>query len=132
MAKNVLICDDVAFVRSTLSRILVQAGYQVVGEAKDGQEAIQMYAKLRPDVVTMDIVMPMMSGIEATRKIVKMDKEAKIVIITAMGQENFVMEAINAGARDYLIKPFKSEEVLRTLDRLTEPQTSKSKEQKMG
>lgn len=132
MAKNVLICDDVAFVRTTLSRILTQAGYQVVGEAKDGQEAIQMYAKLRPDVVTMDIVMPMMSGIEATRKICKMDKDAKIVIITAMGQENFVMEAINAGAKDYLIKPFKSDEVLRTLDRLTETQTGKKKEQNTG
>jgi two-component system chemotaxis response regulator CheY len=117
MSKKVLIVDDVAFVRKTLSEILTQAGYQVVAEAADGQEAIEKYIATRPDLVTMDVVMPMMSGIEATRRIMKLDKTAHIVIISAMGQENLVMEAINVGARDYVLKPFSAADVLKTLDR---------------
>lgn len=117
MARTVLIADDVAFVRKTLSEILTAAHYQVVGEAKDGQEAYSLYMRLKPDLVTMDVVMPVMSGVEATRKIMKSDKEAKIVVISAMGQENLVMESINVGAKDYLLKPFSAEEVLKTIDR---------------
>lgn len=117
MAKTVLIVDDVAFVRKTLADILTQAGYQVVGEAADGLQAVELYSRLKPDLVTMDVVMPQMSGIDATRKILKSDKDAKVVIITAMGQENFVMEAINVGARDYILKPFRAEDVLKTLER---------------
>ena len=117
MARTVLIADDVAFVRKTLSEILTAAHYQVVGEAKDGQEAVQLYMRLKPDLVTMDVVMPVMSGVEATRKIIKADKDAKIVVISAMGQENLVMESINVGAKDYLLKPFTAEEVLKTIDR---------------
>src|SRR5262245_58060192 len=116
MAKTVLIVDDVAFVRKTLAAIFADAHYQVVGEAADGMEALNLYAQLRPDVVTMDIVMPQMSGIDATRKILKLHKEAKVVIISAMGQENLVMEAINVGAKDYILKPFTAEEVIRTID----------------
>jgi two-component system chemotaxis response regulator CheY len=118
MARKVLIVDDVAFVRKTLARILSEANYQVVGEAEDGITAIQMYRKLQPDLVTMDIVMPNMSGIEATRKIVQLDKGARIVMISAMEQENLVMESINAGARDYLLKPFTTEDLLKTLERV--------------
>ena len=117
MAKTVLIVDDIAFVRKTLSEILSRAHYQVVGEAADGTEAIDLYMKLRPDIVTMDVVMPQMSGIDATRKIVKADKKAKIVIISAMGQENLVMEAIDVGAKDYILKPFTTEDVLKTIER---------------
>jgi len=117
MAKTILIVDDVAFVRKTLTQILTDAHYQVVGEASDGQEAIDLYAKLRPDLVTMDVVMPEMSGIEATRRIIKVDGEARIVIISAMGQENLVMEAINVGAKDYLLKPFSTQDVLKTIER---------------
>jgi len=117
MAKTVLIVDDIAFVRRTLSDILTSAHYQVIGEATDGNEAVDLYMKLRPNIVTMDVVMPQMSGIDATRRIIKLDKEAKIVIISAMGQENLVMEAINVGARDYILKPFSAEDVLKTIDR---------------
>jgi two-component system, chemotaxis family, chemotaxis protein CheY len=117
MARTVLIVDDVAFVRKTLSEILSEAHYQVVGEAADGAEAITQYMKLRPDVVTMDIVMPNVSGIEAARKIIAADKNARIVIISAMGQENLIMEAINVGAKDYLLKPFSAADVLKTVER---------------
>jgi two-component system chemotaxis response regulator CheY len=117
MAKTVLIVDDIAFVRKTLTDILTQAHYQVIGEATDGSEAVNLYAKLRPDIVTMDVVMPQMSGIDATRRIIKLDKNAKVVIISAMGQENLVMEAINVGAKDYILKPFSAEEVLKTIER---------------
>lgn len=116
MPKTVLIVDDIEFVRKTLAQILTAADYRVVGEAADGAEAVAAYARLRPDLVTMDIVMPNLSGIEAAKKILQIDSEARIVIISAMGQENLVMEAINLGARDYLLKPFSSQDVLKTLE----------------
>ena len=119
MAKTVLIVDDIAFVRKTLSDILTQAHYQVVGEACDGAEAIELYQKLRPDIVTMDVVMPQMSGIDAARRILKMDRNAKVIIISAMGQDNLIMEAINVGAKDYIMKPFTAEDVLKTINRIT-------------
>ena len=117
MSKTVLIVDDVAFVRKTLTDILTEAHYQVVGEASDGAQALDLYTKLRPDLVTMDIVMPNMSGIDATKKILKADKDARVIIISAMGQESLVMEAINVGAKDYILKPFSSMDVLKTLER---------------
>ncbi len=117
MQKTVLIVDDISFVRKTLSDILTAAHYQVVGEASDGAEAVNLYAQLRPDIVTMDVVMPMMSGIDATRRIIKADKHAKVIIISAMGQENLVMEAINVGAKDYILKPFSTEDILKTVER---------------
>lgn len=118
MARTVLVVDDIAFVRKTLSDILKSAHYQVVGEAQNGLEAVDMYTRLKPDVVTMDIVMPELSGIEATRRIIKKFKDARIIMITAMDQEQLIMDAINAGARDYLVKPFTSTDVLRALDHL--------------
>jgi two-component system chemotaxis response regulator CheY len=112
---TVLIVDDVAFVRSTLAKILSDNGYEVVGEAASGAEAIEQFSRLNPDIVTMDVVMPKMSGIEAARKIVKATPGARVIMISAMGQEALVMEAIHAGARDYLLKPFSSDEILKTL-----------------
>ncbi len=117
MARNVLIVDDIAFVRKVLAEILSEAHFQIVGEAEDGTQAVEMYQKLQPDIVTMDVVMPEMSGIEATRKILKMDKNAKVIMISALGQENLVMEAINVGAKDYILKPFTKEDVLKTVER---------------
>ena len=118
MSKTVLIVDDIPFVRQTLTEILAQAHYQVIGEAATGLEGVQQYQKLKPDLVTMDIVMPEMSGIEATRKILKLNPHAKVVIISAMGQEQLVMEAINVGALDYILKPFTAQDVLKTAERV--------------
>lgn len=118
MAKTILVVDDVAYVRKTLTQILTAAHYQVVGEAKDGQEAVDLFVKLRPDLVTLDVVMPKMSGIEAARRIIRLDKDARMIIISAMGQEHLVMEAINVGARDYILKPFAASDVLKTVERI--------------
>ena len=127
MAKTVMIVDDVAFVRKTLAQILTKAHYQVIAEAQDGQEAIQMHRKLRPDIITMDIVMPKMGGLEATRKIMEIDREAKIVIVSALGQEHLVMESINAGARDFILKPFSAAEITRALDHLLAGEVSEGR-----
>ncbi len=118
MIKTILVVDDIAFVRKTLTEIFTEAHYEVIGEAADGKEAIDLFNKLKPDLVTLDLVMPKMSGIEAARQIIKSDPHAKIMMITAMSQENLVMEAINAGVRDYLLKPFAAQDVLRTAERI--------------
>lgn len=120
MAHSVLIVDDIPFVRRALARVITNAGYMVVGEASDGSEALAMYKRLKPDVITMDIVMPKVSGIDATRAIMKEHPEAMVIIISAMGQENLVTEAIQSGAKDYIMKPFTDEEVIRTIERLIE------------
>lgn len=117
MAKTVLIVDDVAFVRKTLAEVLTEAGYSVVGEAADGEEAISQWGKLRPDIVTMDVVMPKVSGIEATKQIMKLDRNAIVVMISAMDQIHLVMEAIHVGAKDYIQKPFHSEDVRNVMER---------------
>jgi two-component system chemotaxis response regulator CheY len=117
MAKTVLIVDDIAFVRKTLIEILSKANYQVIGEAADGAEAVSLYQKFRPDIVTMDVVMPKMSGIEATRQILKFNEDAKVIIVSAMGQESLVMEAVNVGAKDYILKPFSTDEILKTMEK---------------
>lgn len=114
---RILIVDDVAFVRNALSTLLSENGFDVVGEASSGIEAIEQFSKLSPDLVTMDVVMPKMSGIEAIRKLVKANPGARVVVISAMGQESLVMEAINAGAQDYILKPFSTQEVIETLKR---------------
>ena len=117
MNKTVLIVDDVAFVRKTLAELLTDGGYTVVGEAADGEEAVEKWKTLRPALVTMDVVMPKMSGIEAARQILKHDKNALVVMVSAMDQIHLVMEAINAGAKDYIQKPFHSTEVLNVVTR---------------
>lgn len=117
MTKTILVVDDIAFVRKTLTEIFTEGHYEVIGQAADGKEAIELFTKLKPDLVTLDLVMPKMSGIEAARQIIKTDPHAKLIMITAMAQENLVMEAINAGIRDYILKPFTAQDILRTAER---------------
>lgn len=118
MAKRILITDDALFMRVTLKNILTQHGYEVVGEAKDGVEAVDLYNKLQPDLVTMDITMPEMDGIEALKKIRANDDGAIIVMCTAMGQKNMVVEAIKAGAKDFIVKPFQPERVIEAVEKV--------------
>lgn len=118
MKRTVLIVDDVPFVRKILKEILQDGLFEVIGEAADGHEAVNLYTQFKPDIVTMDIVMPKLGGIEATRKICDMDNEARIVVVSAMNQETMVMDAISAGARDYILKPFSAPDVLNTLNRI--------------
>lgn len=112
MSKRVLIVDDAVFMRNMIRDIFASGGFDVVGEAANGLEAIEKFRELRPDIVTMDIVMPFKSGIEATREIVAAHPGALVVMCSALGQESLVMEAIEAGATDFIVKPFKDDEVL--------------------
>ncbi|MEN6325861.1 MAG: response regulator [Syntrophomonas sp.] len=116
--KNVLIVDDAMFMRYSLRQMLENNNYNVVGEADNGMNALIKYKELDPDIVTMDITMPEIDGIEAVRLIKKVDPKAKIVMISAMGQESMVRDAIVAGAQGFLVKPFKEEEVVKALGRL--------------
>ena len=118
MGHRVLVCDDAIFMRTMISDILSGAGYDVVGEAETGVQAIERYKALRPDLVTMDIVMPDMGGIEAVREIVKGDADAKILMCSAMGQQALVVEAIQAGAKDFVVKPFQPSRVLEAVQRV--------------
>ena len=118
MLRTVLICDDAVFMRTMLSDILTQAGFAVVGQAQTGEEAVAKYRDLQPDLVTMDIVMPDMGGIEAVRKIVEEYPDANILMCSAMGQQSLVVEAIQAGARDFIVKPFQPGRVLEAVQRV--------------
>ena len=118
MNQTVLVCDDAIFMRTMISDILSQAGFEVVGEAESGLQAVEKYRMLKPDLVTMDIVMPDMGGIEAVREICKGDPEAKILMCSAMGQQALVVEAIQAGAKDFVVKPFQPSRVLEAVQRV--------------
>lgn len=118
MAKGVLIVDDAAFMRMMIKNILVEGGYEVLGEAENGKKAIELYEELEPDLVTMDITMPEMDGIEAVKKILEIDKEAKIIMCSAMGQQAMVIDAIQAGAKDFVVKPFKADRVLEAVEKV--------------
>ena len=118
MNRTVLICDDAIFMRTMISDILTQAGFEVVGEAESGSQAVEKYRSLKPDLVTMDIVMPDMGGIDAVREICKDDPEARILMCSAMGQQALVVEAIQAGAKDFVVKPFQPSRVLEAVQRV--------------
>ncbi len=118
MAHSVLVCDDAIFMRTMIADILSSAGYEVVGEAETGAQAVQKYRQLKPDLVTMDIVMPDMGGIDAVREICKTDPDAKILMCSAMGQQALVVEAIQAGAKDFVVKPFQPSRVLEAVQRV--------------
>lgn len=112
MGKTILVVDDAAFMRMMIKEILTKNGYQVVGEADNGLNAIDKYEELKPDLVTMDITMPEMDGITAVKEIRKKNPNAKIIMCSAMGQQAMVIDAIQAGARDFIVKPFQPERVL--------------------
>lgn len=116
--KRVLVVDDAAFMRISLKNILEKAGYEVVGEAENGAVAIKKYKELSPDIVTMDITMPEMDGVQALKEIKKGDANAKVIMISAMGQESYVKDAVLAGAKGFIIKPWKEETVLSALAKL--------------
>jgi two-component system chemotaxis response regulator CheY len=122
MGLRILIADDALFMRNMLREIFVKAGFQVVGEAANGVEAVERYHELRPDLVTMDIVMPLKSGIEALQQITSEDPDARVVMCSALGQEALVIEAVQAGAKDFIVKPFKEERVLDVVKRVTKNQ----------
>lgn len=112
MKPRVLVVDDAIFMRKMISDILISNGMDVVGEADTGSVAIERYLELKPDLVTMDIIMPEMNGIDAVRKIIEADSNARIVMCSALGQQALVQDAMAAGAKDFLIKPFNPSRVI--------------------
>ena len=118
MAKNILICDDAAFMRMMIKDILTKNGYNIVGEAENGAKAVEKYAELKPDLVLMDITMPEMAGIEALKKIKAADANASIIMCSAMGQQAMVIESIQSGAKDFIVKPFQADRVLEAVQKV--------------
>ncbi|MEG1003085.1 response regulator [Clostridium sp.] len=116
---NILIVDDAAFMRMMIKDILEKNGFNIVGEASNGVEAVELYKKEKPDVVTMDITMPKLDGIEAVKIIREYDKDAKIIMCSAMGQQGMVMDAIRAGAKDFIVKPFQADRVVEAINKVS-------------
>lgn len=118
MATRVLIVDDATFMRMMIKDILEKNSYEVVGEADNGLKAVELYKAEKPDVVTMDITMPDMDGIEAVKEICKINPNAKIIMCSAMGQQTMVMDAIKAGAKDFIVKPFQADRVIEAIKKV--------------
>jgi two-component system, chemotaxis family, chemotaxis protein CheY len=118
MAKTILIVDDMAPVRRVLRKICEEQDYEVVAEAANGTEALAHFQRLKPTLVLMDLVMPELSGLDAARQMILFDKRARIVMLSGLHQENLIAEAIAAGVRDYLVKPFRTDDLLRSLSRV--------------
>ncbi len=118
MTARVLIVDDALFMRTMLRNIFVESGFEVVGEAGNGSEAVEKYRALRPDLTTMDIVMPEKNGIEALKLIMLFDPRARVVMCSALGQESLIIEALEAGARDFIVKPFKPAKVVEVAQKI--------------
>lgn len=116
--KNILIVDDAVFMRTVLKNILVKEGYNVVAEASNGVEAISKFNEHKPDIVTMDITMPEMDGIVALGEILKIDSKAKVCMVSAMGQQQVILESVKNGAKDFIVKPFSPEDVLTKMSKL--------------
>lgn len=118
MANGILIVDDAAFMRMMIKDILTKNGFNVLGEAENGAKAIEKYKELSPDLVIMDITMPEVDGIQAVKEIKKFDNSAKVVMCSAMGQQAMVIEAIQAGAKDFIVKPFQADRVLEAVKKV--------------
>ncbi|GAE29257.1 MULTISPECIES: response regulator [Halalkalibacter] len=117
MAKKVLIVDDAAFMRMMIKDILSKNGYEVVGEAADGNQAVEKYKEFSPDLVTLDITMPEKDGIAALKEIIAHDGQAKVIMCSAMGQQSMVIDAIQSGAKDFIVKPFQADRVLEAIEK---------------
>ncbi|MCI3919014.1 response regulator [Paenibacillus sp. TRM 82003] len=115
MANRILVVDDAAFMRMMIKDILSKNGYEVVGEASDGAQAIEKFKETNPDLITMDITMPEMDGITALKEIKKLDPSAKVIMCSAMGQQAMVIDAIQAGAKDFIVKPFQADRVIEAI-----------------
>lgn len=118
MKAKVLICDDAEFIRNLLRDCLIEGGFEIVGEAVNGEDAVNKYKILKPDVVTMDIVMPVKSGIDAVKEIMDYDPKAKVIMCSALGQEILVMDAIEAGAKDFIVKPFNADNLIKVIKKV--------------
>ncbi len=118
MAKSILICDDAAFMRMMIKDILTKAGYIVAGEAENGMKAVEKYNELKPDLVLMDITMPEMDGIQALKAIRGNDPNAAVIMCSAMGQQAMVIDAIQSGAKDFIVKPFQADRVLEAVKKV--------------
>lgn len=116
---TLLVVDDALFMRETVKAIASEGGFEIVGEAENGQQAIEQYRKLQPDLVTMDITMPVLSGLDATKAIVEEFPQARIIVITALGQQKLVIKALENGAKDFLTKPFDREQFISTLRQIS-------------
>lgn len=117
MSKRIMIVDDAVFMRMKLKDILEKNGYEVVAEAQNGADAVEKYKAEKPDIVTMDITMPEMDGIQALKNIKKLDPSAKVIMCSAMGQQAMVMEAIQSGALDFIVKPFETDRVIDSIQK---------------
>jgi two-component system chemotaxis response regulator CheY len=115
---KIMVVDDAAFMRQMLKQIIAELGYEVIADAANGEEAVKMYSQMQPDLVTMDITMPEMDGIEAVRAIRKINPAAKIIMCSAMAQQKLVIDAITAGAKDFVAKPFQAEKIKETIQRV--------------
>ncbi|MGH7394921.1 MAG: response regulator [Candidatus Methylomirabilales bacterium] len=115
MAVRVLIVDDALFMRRMIRDIFSREGFEVVGEAENGAEAVRLHRDLKPDLTTMDIVMPVLDGLSALREVVRMDPRATVIMVSALGQESLIAEAIEAGAREFIVKPFQASRVLKVV-----------------
>ncbi len=115
---NILLVDDAMFVRQTIKKMLEAHGHTMIGEAENGEMAVEKYKELKPDVTFLDITMPGMNGVEALSKIMEIDENAKVIMCSSMGQQSIIAEAIQLGAADFVIKPFKEEQVIGTLEKI--------------
>jgi len=117
MSKKILVVDDANFIRKMVKDILAPSGFEIVGEAMNGSEAVAMYNKLKPDLVTMDITMKEKDGLEAAKEILSRHPDARIIMVTALGQEKMLIESFKAGVKDFVVKPFKPERILSAVEK---------------
>jgi len=122
MGIDVLIVDDLTFIKMVLKDLVEKAGFRVVGEASDGEEALRMFEEKRPDIVLMDITMPKMDGLTALQRILEKDPEAKVIMCSALGQQRLILQAIQLGAKDFIVKPFRPERVIGSIKKILDIQ----------